>query len=194
MKICPTCKEYKTADEYHDAPSRPDGKQPHCIPCKTKLNAERMWVNGKHISKKHPLYKPGRYRTLDDAWSHTEIDTRSTAGEVYVVHNTAWPDWYKVGKAVSSEDRLNNYQTSSPFRDYVVQYYAQFENRHKAESDIHRLLEKHKKCTDRKSEWFQTDLNTIKEVIDDYCTQEASSGHRDRHPTQHDLVGSNARC
>jgi len=153
-----------------------------------------MFINGKYISKKHPLWKAGRYKTLDDAWSHTEIDARSDAGEVYVVHNPAWPDWYKVGKAVSSEDRLNNYQTSSPFRDYVVQYSVEFDNRHQAESAIHRLLEKHKQCTDRNSEWFKTNLDTIKEVIDDYRTKEACIGHRNEQPTHYDLVSSNAGC
>ena len=27
----------------------------------------RMWVEGKHISKKHPLYKPGRYKSFGHA-------------------------------------------------------------------------------------------------------------------------------
>lgn len=192
MKTCPSCKQYKQASEFHDAPSRHDGKQPHCIECKTQLNAERMWVNGKHISKKHPLYKPGRYKSLDDAWSHKEIE-RTTEGEVYIIRNKAWPEWYKVGKAVSSSDRLNGYQTSSPFRDYVLEYYETFDNRHMAESEIHRRLEKHNHCKERKGEWFKTYIPTIQEVMNDY-RQEINTGHRDEQQSRYDLDCCNAGC
>jgi len=194
MKTCPSCNQYKNASEFHDAPSRLDGKQPHCIECKGQLNAERMWVNGKHISKKHPLYKPGRYKTLDDAWSHTEIDERSVAGEVYIIRNRAWTDWYKVGKAVNSEDRLQGYQTSSPFRDYVLEYYEHFDNRHQAESSIHRILEKHKHCLERRGEWFKTYIPVIQEVMNEYRNKETGTGHRDEPITPDDLAVCDAGC
>ena len=74
----------------------------------------RMYVNGKEISKKSPLHKAGRYKSLDDAWSHEEIE-KTSEGYVYAIINPAWPDWVKIGKAYSHNDRLNNYQTCSPF-------------------------------------------------------------------------------
>ena len=40
-----------------------------------KRDAQRMYVNGKEISKKHPLHKPGKYKSLDDAWSHNKIES-----------------------------------------------------------------------------------------------------------------------
>ena len=43
-------------------------------------------------------------------------------GSVYILGNPAWPDWVKVGMALDAEDRLNNYQTGGPFRDYVLYY------------------------------------------------------------------------
>jgi hypothetical protein len=132
-----------------------------------------MWVNGKYISKKHPLFKAGRYKTLDDAWSHVEIDQRSAEGEVYIIANKAFPNWYKVGKAVSAEDRLNGYQTSSPFRDYELLYSVKFDNRHRAESDVHKLLRNvlDEECC--KSEWFKADYESIQEVIDTVKASEA---------------------
>lgn len=157
-----------------------------------KRRANRMWVNGKYIPFGHPLHKPGRYKTLDDAWSHCEIDTRSTAGDVYIIRNTAWPGWLKVGKAVSSEDRLNSYQTSSPFRDYVLSYYESFDNRHTAEAEIHRMLEKHKDCHARKGEWFKTYVDTIKEVMNEYRAKENGTGHRDQPSPQQDLALRNS--
>ena len=75
-----------------------------------KRNNDRMWVNGEYIPKSHPLHKPGRYKALDDAWSHEKIESVAE-GEVYAIINSAWPEWVKVGKAVKSTDRLTNYQT-----------------------------------------------------------------------------------
>jgi hypothetical protein len=200
MKQCSTCKEFKLLSEFHKDDYQEDGHNHRCSECMSKYiaskNPERMYLNGKYISKKHPLYKPGRYKSLDDAWSHQEIE-RTKEGEVYIVYNTAFPHWFKVGKAVSSEDRLNGYQTASPFRDYVLEYYEHFENRHQAESAIHRLLEKHPECMERRGEWFKTFIPTIKEVMNDYRQQSAEAddiGHRDKQSTQYDLVGSNARC
>lgn len=159
-----------------------------------KRDSLRMFVNGKEVSKKHPLYKPGRYKTLDDAWSHCEIDTRSREGEVYIIRNMAWENWYKVGKAVNAEDRLNGYQTSSPFRDYVLCYSEHFDDRHQAESSIHRLLEKHPQCLDRKGEWFKTYVPVIQEVMNEYRNQTTDTGHRDEQCPQHDLALCNTGC
>ena len=35
-------------------------------------NTNRMFVNGKYIPSSHPLHKPGRYKSLDDA-KHVRI-------------------------------------------------------------------------------------------------------------------------
>jgi hypothetical protein len=122
-----------------------------------KRDAQRMYVNGKEISKKHPLHKPGRYKSLDDAWSHDKIESVNE-GEVYIIVNTAWPEWVKVGKAVNSDDRLNGYQTSSPFRDYKVIAKLQVNNRHEKEKEMHKIFEHF--AEERKGEWFKIDKVT----------------------------------
>jgi hypothetical protein len=149
-----------------------------------------MYVNGVYIPKSHPLHKPGRYKAIDDAWSHVEIDKKTVAGEVYIIRNSAWTNWLKIGKAVLSEDRLNGYQTGSPFRDYVLEYYEAFDNRHEAEKAIHRMLEKHKDCHERRGEWFKTYIPVVKEVMNEYRQQQAQAdtGHRDEQQSQYDLV------
>jgi hypothetical protein len=119
-----------------------------------KRDAKRMYVNGKEISKKHPLHKPGRYKSLDDAWSHNQINS-TTEGEVYVIVNDAWPEWVKVGKASMSEDRLNGYQTGSPFRDYSVIATLTTEDRHVKEKEMHKVFTHF--AEDRKGEWFKID-------------------------------------
>ena len=98
-----------------------------------KRDQTKMWVNGKYISKSHPLYKPGRYKNFEQAaFSSLEKYESSVEGQVYVITNPNFPDWVKVGMAIDAEDRLNNYQTSSPFRDYVLQYYYDVNNRREA--------------------------------------------------------------
>ena len=122
-----------------------------------KRDAQRMYVNGKEISKKHPLHKPGRYKSLDDVWSHSKIES-TEQGDVYVITNRAWPEWVKVGKASIAEDRLNGYQTSSPFRDYEIVAKIYTENRHNKEREMHKIFSHFAK--ERKGEWFKIDKVT----------------------------------
>ena len=119
-----------------------------------KRDAQRMYVNGKEVSKKHPLHKPGRFKSLDDAWSHDKIES-TELGEVYIIVNDAWPEWVKVGKAVSSEDRLNGYQTSSPFRDYTVIATLVASDRHSKEREMHKVFTHF--ADERRGEWFKID-------------------------------------
>ena len=122
-----------------------------------KRDSQRMYVNGKEISKKHPLHKPGRFKSLDDAWSHSKIES-TEQGDVYVITNSAWPEWVKVGKASIAEDRLNGYQTSSPFRDYKIVAKLATEDRHTKEREMHKIFEHFAK--ERKGEWFKIDTVT----------------------------------
>ena len=73
-------------------------------------------------------------------------------GQVYIITNPNFQDWVKVGMAVDSEDRLNGYQTSSPFRDYELYKSWAVSDRRSAESEAHTYLEK---TFDRKGEWFK---------------------------------------
>ena len=179
MKQCSKCKQTKELSKFSKQTSSKDGYQCYCKECKSIANSKlpfrnnsRMWVNGVFIPKSHPLHKPGRYKTLDDAWSHAEIDQRSTEGEVYIITNKAFPNWYKVGKAVNAEDRLNGYQTSSPFRDYELRYSVKFDNRHQAEVQVHRLLRNVLSESHCQGEWFNADYEVIKDMIDVVHAQE----------------------
>lgn len=132
-----------------------------------KKNTTRMFVNGKYIPKSHPLHKPGRYKSLDDAWSHNKIETVNQ-GEVYAITNPAWPEWVKIGKAVDADDRLNGYQTGSPFRDYQVVNSVKTDNRHEAERKMHRLFEK--TAEQRSFEWFKIPRNKVEELFNGFTT------------------------
>lgn len=83
-------------------------------------------------------------------------------GQVYVITNPNFPEWVKVGMAVDSEDRLNGYQTSSPFRDYMLNYRWDVNNRRSAESEAHSELQK---LYERRSEWFKCTPEQAQEAV-----------------------------
>lgn len=115
-------------------------------------DAKRMYVNGQEVSKFHPLHKPGKYASWQDAWNNNELEKKSPTGYVYAIGNPAWPAWIKIGKAVDAHDRLNGYQTSSPHRDYFLIHQKYFENRSYAESIAHETLIE-RGCS-QLGEWF----------------------------------------
>ena len=116
-------------------------------------NPHRMFVNDKYIPKKHPLYKPGRYKSFGDAaFSALQKDKQIKEGYVYAIRNKAWPNWIKIGKAIDAEDRLNQYQTSSPMRDYELICSVYSDDRNTAERDAHKASER---IAERKGEWFK---------------------------------------
>lgn len=126
-------------------------------------NKERMYVNGKYIPNNHPLYKAGRYKSFGDAaFSGLENYERSKEGQVYIITNSAWPEWVKIGMAIDAEDRLNGYQTSSPFRNYRLMYSVSTDDRRKAEAAAHKAAEK---VAERRGEWFKMSVGQAKECI-----------------------------
>ncbi len=131
-----------------------------------KINTEKkkhMYVNGQRIPNTHPLYKAGRYKGFEEAaFSSLENYDTSPEGEVYIITNKAWPEWVKVGMAVDSQDRLKNYQTSSPFRDYALLYSYEVNDRRVAESAAHKRLAK--EC-DNINEWFKLPHAVANELI-----------------------------
>ena len=130
-----------------------------CTPCKQEHNESRMWVDGKYISFSHPLHKPGRYKSFNDAaFSSFKNLSATKEGYVYVISNPAWPDWVKVGMAIDADDRCSSYQTSSPHRDYVLHCAISSDDRRKDESKAHKVLEKI--AYSRRGEWFKIPVDT----------------------------------
>lgn len=135
-----------------------------CNGCKKVHNDARMYVNGKYIPSSHPLYKPGRYKSFNDAaFSGLQNYNTTKAGYVYVITNTAWPEWVKVGMAIDADDRLNSYQTSSPFRDYELQYSVYCKDRRKLERKAHKAVGSI--SSDRNSEWFKASVEDAVDCI-----------------------------
>ena len=169
-KQCSKCGEEKEVTKFSKSSSRKDGRQDYCKSCKSEYNRThqnrnktRMFVNGKFVPKSHPLHKPGKYKTFEDAaFSSLEKYESSTEGQVYVITNPNFCSWVKVGMAVEAEDRLNWYQTSSPFRDYMLNYSWDVNDRRAAESEAHSELQK---LYERRSEWFKCTPEQAQEVV-----------------------------
>ena len=133
-------------------------------------NAKQMHVNGKYISKSHPLYKAGKYKGFEEAAfsSLANYDT-SPEGQVYIITNPAWDGWVKVGMAVDAKDRLNNYQTSSPYRDYNLVYTIDTPDRRWTERKMHDILNG-MITLEKQNEWFKIEpewvAGWLKEIVE----------------------------
>ena len=139
-----------------------------CIKCKDKRNSydnkKRMWVDGKYISSKHPLHKPGRYKSFEHA-AFESLKNYSAAkeGQVYILYSPAYPSWCKIGMAVDARDRLKNFQTGTPYRDYILVASYDVPDRREAEKEAHNLL---RETHASKNEWFVIGANVAKEILD----------------------------
>ena len=132
-----------------------------------KRDSNRVFINGKEISKKDPLHKmfrPGRYKTLNDATFKMSELSSVKEGFVYVITNKAWPDWVKIGMAIDAEDRCNGYQTSSPHRDYILEHSVASNDRRKAEQQAHTRAAK--LASETNGEWFKLTVQQAIEVLD----------------------------
>ena len=164
---CNTCDVQLTDDNWQPSWKKQGRTQCKdcCNPNRLVLNPARMYVNGKYVSKKHPLYKAGRYKSFNDAaFSSLQNYTTSKEGYVYIITNPAWPDWVKSGMAVDAEDRLNGYQTSSPMRDYKLEYSVKSKDRRKSEKEAH--TKALRKCDDAHGEWFKMSVSEAIELLD----------------------------
>jgi|TARA_E500000081_G_scaffold68580_1_gene70691 hypothetical protein len=85
-------------------------------------------------------------------------------GYVYAISNQAWPGWIKIGMAVDAEDRCSSYQTSSPLRDYVLEFCKMFDDKGVAEKTAHHNARR--LASDSNGEWFKMSKHDAITVIE----------------------------
>ena len=85
-------------------------------------------------------------------------------GQVYVIRNPAFPSWCKVGMAVDAEDRVNHFQTSSPYRDYELVKFYNVQDRRKAEKKAHKILQDK---YENRNEWFVASAVQVISLLDE---------------------------
>ena len=136
----------------------------------TEPHATRMWVDGKYVSKSHPLHKAGRYKGFEEAaFSALKNFKDSPQGQVYIITNPAWEGWVKVGMAVDAKDRAGNYQTSSPYRDYELAHIVDTQDRRATETETHARLGD---LFEQRNEWFKCSVEMAKRIMDDVVKEE----------------------
>ena len=138
-------------------------------------NPKRMYVNGKYISRTHPLYKPGKYKTFSDAaFDGTYKLDSIKEGYVYAITNPAWPEWVKIGMAIDADDRCNGYQTSSPLRDYSLEHTVMSNNRRKAEAEAHKAASNI--AAEQRGEWFKINIEQAKNILNNITVDLEKTG------------------
>lgn len=174
MHVCYNCNIELTDDNWMSSFKKRNQKI--CSSCYSRRfnsknnkvnNPLALYVDNKYISRKDPLYKilkPGRYKTEDGGILNRIVKEDATQeGYVYIITNPAWPGWVKIGMAEDVQDRVNQFQTSSPHRDYEIQHSVYTSNRREAEKLAHRLAKK--KSTKNKKEWFLISLELAIEIL-----------------------------
>lgn len=87
----------------------------------------------------------------------------TSKGDVYIISNPSFQGWVKVGRALQAENRLGDYQTSSPFRNYELHYFVTVQDRMAIERKAHKALEKQ---FARTNEWFYCSPEEAQKVIE----------------------------
>ncbi len=129
-------------------------------PFNSVCRKEGMWK----AFEKMGLIKPNAEKLLEIKEQMSHSFNEIVDGYIYVLTNPAWEGWLKVGMAIDAEDRCKQYQTSSPLRDYILEYKKFFTNRSEAEQAAHKLLIKKGKTFN--GEWFQVSVKEAKKTIE----------------------------
>ena len=93
------------------------------------------------------------------------------AGHVYMISNPAFPLHYKIGVSYDVHKRLSNYQTYSPYRDFVLEKYDFVPDKFKTE----KLILAHPMLKRGQGEWVLK--SNAKLVFDDLATNNLSQGY-----------------
>lgn len=86
-------------------------------------------------------------------------------GYLYVITNKAFPGWVKIGVTENLNKRLQQYQTASPHRDYILEYSLHHPRYLEAEKKIKEVM-KHF-ASEIRNEWFKVDLSFAKSRLDE---------------------------
>lgn len=86
-------------------------------------------------------------------------------GYLYIITNTAFEGWVKVGTTHDLTTRLHTYQTGDPLRRYVVVYSVHHPKYREAEKKIKDTMKAF--ALEIKGEWYRVDLGIAKSRLDE---------------------------
>lgn len=157
-------------------PSRQKRREYTCIDCRRERQKLTIFINGKRVKRTDPMFEVWfNQHGFGTFWTeHTVSDIpsaklKSDEGYVYAFTNPYWfsKGWLKIGKAEDKEQRLGNYQTYTPLRDYYEFHSIKVSNRTKSETLAHNMIESMEGCIDRKEEWFRfKDTEAITKAVE----------------------------
>lgn len=130
-------KNCKNCGEPTSPSKKPGARHVYCIACDRQSARERMRDR----------------RGIEIASKAKSMYYRPKHGYVYVIYNPNFPGWIKVGCALNANDRLNAFQTASPFRDFQLKWAKKSSNKLMSETSAHLRLES---LYERRGEWFKT--------------------------------------
>ena len=107
--------------------------------------------------------KQTRISRLNRALYMLKKFNKKSKGFVYCITNPSFEGWVKVGKAVNVEHRLSAFNGSSPYRNYKIKYFREFDNCSRAEYFI--LNKLGSISYEQAGEWFKIDLDKAVDVI-----------------------------
>lgn len=84
-----------------------------------------------------------------------------TEGFVYCISNPAWINQYKIGMSQNPKERLAQYQTYSPYRDYKLEHWSFWFDKRNGEKLVHQLFEDLKE-----HEWFNIDAKSLSKHLE----------------------------
>ena len=143
-----------------------------CKPCFKRdnrvVNKTRIYLDGEYIKKHDPLYnllRPGNHFSSDlNGVVSFERTVSSKEGYVYVITSKAHEGWVKIGMADDPNKRLSQYQTSSPYRDFVLEHSVYSTDNRKAEQEAH--LKARAVASQNNYEWFKLSTEEAITILD----------------------------
>lgn len=95
---------------------------------------------------------------------------RQKEGFIYIISNSEFPNYYKIGVTSDIDNRLRTYQTSSPHRNFKLEYYIHHPDCYLAEQKIRENMRYFAK--EIKNEWYKVDLSIAKSRLDETLLEE----------------------
>ena len=86
-----------------------------------------------------------------------------SGGYLYIITNSAWPNFIKIGITTDLDKRLQQYQTGSPHRDYRIVYSLYHPEYDVAEKKLKETMLPFAKSI--KHEWYEVDFTMARDRI-----------------------------
>jgi len=138
-----------------------DGKR-QCTHCMKFHNPENFYL----LTFNNKLSRKCKTCLRSLAKLNTKKYSKNIPGHIYIISNESWKGYYKIGKAVNIENRLNTYQTGSPFRNFKVLFSSKrFQYSTIVEMEIEQAFEKYKVKGGEEYEWYKLNEEQISNII-----------------------------